>query len=303
MTRPDPQFCFLVGSPRSGTTAVAAALARHPEIAHFYEPYFLWERWLRSHDDDHIDPETVTSTAANRIREEYDVFARKSSARVVVDKTPENAFRIEAIRRVFPEARFLHLVRDGRDVTASIRREWQRRQAVVAGQNTRAMLGLAWRMLARQPYWRHRLQALRHELGRRPWWPPSALLNKAKWDGAVGWGPRFPGWRAGREQLEPMAFHALQWRRSIEAVEQSLATMPAGQALTVRYEQVVTAPAETMGRIEAFLGFDPGADRPRGLNTGRIGAWRDALSADELDLVERTVDDKLRALGYKDANE
>jgi hypothetical protein len=33
----------------------------------------------------------------------------------IVDKTLSNIFRIDFIREVFPESRFLHIVRDGRD--------------------------------------------------------------------------------------------------------------------------------------------------------------------------------------------
>jgi hypothetical protein len=35
------------------------------------------------------------------------------------DKTPAHSFHIETLRLLFPEARFIHLLRDGRDVTVS----------------------------------------------------------------------------------------------------------------------------------------------------------------------------------------
>jgi hypothetical protein len=39
---------------------------------------------------------------------------------MVVEKSPRNALRIPFLRAVFPEARFVVIVRDGRDVACSL---------------------------------------------------------------------------------------------------------------------------------------------------------------------------------------
>src|SRR5204862_3616663 len=48
------------------------------------------------------------------------LLSLKPTARVVVDKTPENSLHIPLIRELFPNAGVLHIVRDGRDVAASM---------------------------------------------------------------------------------------------------------------------------------------------------------------------------------------
>lgn len=57
------------------------------------------------------------------------IAARKPGASVILEKTPHNALVWRDIARVFPEAMFLHIVRDPRAVVASLcaaRREWAR---------------------------------------------------------------------------------------------------------------------------------------------------------------------------------
>jgi hypothetical protein len=56
----------------------------------------------------------------NFIEAIWDEYMARSGKSWLVEKTPAHAFHILDILRVFPEARFIHLVRDGRDVAASI---------------------------------------------------------------------------------------------------------------------------------------------------------------------------------------
>jgi hypothetical protein len=44
----------------------------------------------------------------------------KPSARVLLDKEPTNTFHLDLIVDLFPEARLIHLLRDGRDVASSL---------------------------------------------------------------------------------------------------------------------------------------------------------------------------------------
>jgi hypothetical protein len=48
------------------------------------------------------------------------VLATKPDASVILDKTPAYSNHVEHIERLIPQAKFIHLIRDGRDVTASL---------------------------------------------------------------------------------------------------------------------------------------------------------------------------------------
>src|SRR5262249_37866568 len=46
--------------------------------------------------------------------------AAKPGARVLVEKTPDHALHLPLIRRLYPDAAVIHVLRDGRDVVASL---------------------------------------------------------------------------------------------------------------------------------------------------------------------------------------
>lgn len=61
---------------------------------------------------------------ADGIRAFYRLYASRFGKRRWGDKTPAYAFHLESIGALLPEAHFIHLIRDGRDVAVSWRRMW-----------------------------------------------------------------------------------------------------------------------------------------------------------------------------------
>jgi len=91
--------------------ALAADLLRH-------------ERFLAWNVDEELVAERLTGTApdfAEAIRRVYALYAESHSKRRYGDKTPPFLMHIRMLAEQFPESRFIHLVRDGRDVMLSLR--------------------------------------------------------------------------------------------------------------------------------------------------------------------------------------
>jgi hypothetical protein len=287
---------FVVGSPRSGTTILAEAMGRHPELAFFYEPYFLWDFHCGNGVDDRRTGADATPAARAFLRREMALFRARSGRRFVVEKTPENSFKIDFIRAVFPRGRFVHIVRNGYDCVLSIRREWERRQRIVEQRDVGGLIGVARRMLERQPFWRNRAQALWFEAKNAAWREPRAALNKSKWKGQVGWGPRFPGWEGELAARPRLVFHALQWGRSVEAVLDDLARVPEEQQLTLRYERLCADPEAELGRVFAFVGVAAAPDLAAAVRTDDRRSGRAAFSPAELALIDPIIEPVLARL-------
>lgn len=58
------------------------------------------------------------------IRAFYRLYAQKHGKVRSGDKTPLYALEMPAIRSLLPEARFIHIIRDGRDMALSLRKMW-----------------------------------------------------------------------------------------------------------------------------------------------------------------------------------
>ena len=111
----DERLVFVVGSPRSGTTFLGRSIGSLPGFVDLGE--------VAPHKAS--VPELValsTEVAARRIRRTLAVARRLGLVGGLrgVEQTPETVFVAEAAALAFPSARFVHIVRDGRDVACSL---------------------------------------------------------------------------------------------------------------------------------------------------------------------------------------
>lgn len=121
--RLDDRLVFVVGSPRSGTTFLAGAIGSLPGFVDLGEvpPLKAAVPKLAA-----LEP----AEAAKRLRRILGVARRVGLVGAVrpVEQTPELAHLVRVIPLAYPEARIVHIVRDGRDVACSLlEKPWLRR--------------------------------------------------------------------------------------------------------------------------------------------------------------------------------
>lgn len=113
-------MALIIGCARSGTSILGELLASHPQVAYLFEANKIWESVGPSADGSHrLLADRATPDVCRRLRRELRRHVRPGTA-IVVEKCPRNALRIPFLRAVFPQAKLIHIIRDGRDAACSL---------------------------------------------------------------------------------------------------------------------------------------------------------------------------------------
>ena len=170
---------FIVGCPRSGTSFLYHLLLSAGGFAKFHtqmnvfdvlEPIYgdlgvtrhkkkMMQEWLRSKafqvsglNATEIETEVMSQcrSASDFLRIVMESVAREQGVERWVDSTPTNIPHMQRIHRDFPDACFVHIIRDPRDVALSLEKRgwsrplpWQKNKGLLAA-------GLYWEWIVRK---------------------------------------------------------------------------------------------------------------------------------------------------------
>jgi hypothetical protein len=304
-------FVFIIGSPRSGTTLLGELLDRHPQVSQWYEPYFVWDHLFRSASHDERTAADATIAVRRQVLRDFSRYRQKQRCSALIDKSPRNSLKIPFILEIFPRAKFIHLLRDGRDATLSIHKEWLRRSRVVRNPakggrfDYVGAIEVIRNFLARQPFLPDKLRALWFETHGHLF-NQTKQLNRLRWKGEIGWGPRFRGWEEVYAQTSLLQFNAYQWLNCLQSIRQHWETIPASDRLAVRYEDLITHPEKNLNEIIRFIGVNPSQsfiETLPGLKTGNYDKWKREFTKAQLEEIIPILMPELIELGYAESAE
>ncbi|MDC0936290.1 sulfotransferase [Pirellulales bacterium] len=278
---------IVVGSPRSGTTALGEMLEVHSTLNGLVEPRLTW-RYGNDGKSDMFQAADATPAVIEHIRRNFAGHVREAGRTRLLEKTPSNALRVEFVRRVFPDAKIIHIIRNGIDSSLSIRSFWEN-----------AAHGIK---IVRKGAFRQRLKEMRPS--QAPHYALEAVRRFAprSLTGAIGqnmWGPRLPGMRAMLRDLELLEVCALQWRTCVEAAKHAGAKIPAENYYEFKLEELTRSKfdellqfAELESEPEIIQNFE--AKFQPGLARGR----RSDAAAEDIETILRWIAPTMEWLGY-----
>lgn len=287
---------IVVGAPRSGTTLLRLMLDAHSTLAIPPETGFLlatlewdgegeelrepfvhavtnfppdapaWSDFQISADDFRRRLlELSPFRAVDGLRLFYRMYAERFGKSRWGDKTPIYCRHIELVERLLPEARFVHVVRDGRDVAASLRRQW-----FSPGDD----------MAVQARYWSDNVSEARTQGGR------CRHYTEVRYESLIEDPERSLRALCAFLDLEfetPM----LRWfERAPSRLAEHQERRNTDGSIVVTREQRLRQQAATLQPA------DP----------ARVGAWRRLLTKEEVQSFETEAGDVLRAFGYRVGN-
>lgn len=253
---------FVVGSPRSGTTFLGSCVGELPEISYHFEPVATKAaaRYVYNQEWDFAKAKNVYQRVyawLMRLHADGDLrFA---------DKTPRNCFVIDFLHQAFPDAQFIHIIRDGRDAALShSKKPWM--QAAQAKSTKHEPGGYRYGPYAR--FWVEAERVAQFE--------STSDIHRCIW----------------------------AWRRHTESALQAVAQLPKQQYHELRYEHLVTDSNAEAERLLDFLGITAQTSRQRfyqkmaKARPDSVGVWKKELSTEQLRQVEQEAGSLLRKLNY-----
>jgi hypothetical protein len=278
---------IIIGAGRSGTNMLRDVLTRLPGFGTWPcdEINYIWRHGNAAWPTDEFSPEQATPQVQAYIRHAFVKLARRQGFTYVVEKTCANSLRVGFVNSIFPDARFIHIIRDGRDVVTSACKRWQ------------APLDLPYILrkarfvpLVDLPY--YATMHIRNHLQR--------LFSGEK--RLAFWGPRFAGMMEMSRRLSLEEVCAAQWCKCVEKACEDLSALHPSRVLQLRYENFVADPVQALRTIVDFLDVDIAMqklpDFVTAVRADRIGKAAKELQPERLALVDQLLKDTLTKCGY-----
>lgn len=274
---------IILGAPRSGTTFLGYVLGSATSCTLVNEPRLVW-RYGNDGRSDQLRATDATPRVAAHIRSSLAAMVHDAGAERLVEKTPANSLRPGFVASVFPEARFVHITRNGWAAVPSLRAMWERRGTSL-DQRKRARTVARLRE-AQLSQWPHYAGEFVSRLSGR-------ITGRVPLVGA-----RTPGLSGVLTELGVLTAAAIQWR---ECTTQSTAfgrSLGSDRYLELKLESLSET---TFNEVLEFCDVDdvaPLLELFHRLHDGRVAVRGPDLSADEIDLLAPYVEPTNSWLGY-----
>ena len=233
---------IIIGAPRSGTNMLRDVLSSIDGISTWPcdEINYIWRHGNKRFASDELLPEHATPQVCKYIRQQFDLLAKKTGATTIVEKTCANALRLGFVDKIFPDAKYIVIQRDGLDVVGSALKRWK--------------APLDFKYIAKKARYVPKTDLL--------YYGSNYLLNRiyklfSKNKELPVWGPVIDRLNELKQSRTVEEICTLQWKSSIDNTRRDLENIHRSRVFTLRYENFVKEPTEEFAKLVGFLEIDP----------------------------------------------
>lgn len=285
--------CLIVSSARSGSKLLRELLMQSNQFRCYpYDINYVWMKGNTGRKDDELSISDFKEENAKFIRDYLGKLTSGSNnEQRILEKTVSNALRLEYVLRVLPDAQIIHLVRDGREVTASIRSCWTQPAYSEKNQSRKLLFEklVAFPFSSAGPYL---VKYLKNNL--------FAMFGGKS---VSSWGPRFQGIDKMLAEKPLISVCAQQWARSLELTSNVLQNRSSDKYIEVKYESLIGDPSKTINELCRFLSLNDKAENEMSAWASENfresdSCWNTKLTEDERLLVMPILERELLRVGY-----
>jgi len=274
---------IIIGAGRSGTKFLRDLISQGNNCEKIpYDIGYIWKYGNESIKCDELLIGHVNKKIKNHIRKSIYYYVRKRGTKYIIEKSVPNALRTDFVYNVFPEAKYINIVRDGRDVVESSFRVWNQPHKI--------------------SYYIKKLRYFPiNNIGYINWYLRNVVIG-VKSSNRV-WGPLYNGIFEDLKSLPLFEVCAKQWDRCIQKSLFGLANIDEPNKLSIKYEHLVHNP-DTVGIISNFLGFSNISylKLKNYHNTmvlkNRSGLWKKSFTNDQNSIILSHIKQSLSDLSY-----
>jgi hypothetical protein len=278
---------IIVGAPRSGTNMLRDLLCHFEGVGTWPcdEINYIWRHGNLTAKTDEFSSAQATPAIKKYIRNKFDKLARKNSFDFVVEKTCANSLRVSFVEEIFPDAKYIFIVRDGVDVSGSANLRWK------ANLNFLYILKKArFVPIFDFPYYFfHFFTGRLHKVFSRT-------------NSLSVWGPKFSGLSNALKFFTLEEVCAIQWKKCVESSEKALSQIPNDRVIRVKYEEFVTSPEKELSRILDECSIPYNSDDvnqvTESVSSESIGKGRRSLKSDKVNGIIKIISKTLMLFNY-----
>jgi len=284
----DFQPVIIIGAGRSGTNMLREMLTQIPGVGTWPcdEINYIWRHYNASVPHDEFSRQEAKPSTVRYIRGAFQKMARQTHSQLLIEKTCANSLRVNFVDAVIPEAKYVFIVRDGRDVVLSAMKRWQ------AKLDPKYILKkVPFVPVTDIPYYAFKY------IGNRLHRMTSTEKRLSTW------GPKFIGMRE-RLALHPLdEVCAIQWQECVLRAKEGLAALPSDRVHELRYEDMASGSEATFDHLLRFLNLDITSEQRttilNGVFSDSVGGWRQKMADEQRSRIESLVGSTLTTFGYE----
>lgn len=279
---------IIIGAGRSGTNILRDSICTVQgfETWPCDEINYIWRHANITHPTDRFTKEQASSKATNYIKRQFEKFEKASNAEFVVEKTCANSLKIPFINEIFPRAKYIFLIREGKDVASSAKQRW----------TASLELKYIWKKVKYVPLSDIPYYGFRYFVNR-----VKKVFSKEK--RLAFWGPLYPGMMEDLNQYSLIEVCAKQWATCVETAYNDLSKLDSNQVHYMKYEDFVNNPQTEIKKVFDFLNVKTSPEQIQNsvkkVSPKSVGNYKKYISEEDLQKIDSIINPTMQAVYHK----